>query len=141
MRRKISREDWLLIVGITLVAVGVAVLSYCAQNVLGTYREIHTVRMLRQHHAVSAAYIRPWMSIRYLSDAYAIHETALFDAIHVPSSKANELLSLRIMSRQFKVEYAQMAAQLHAAIQSVIDTRRASSSSAAAISSPAPTSL
>lgn len=75
-------KNTLFAIGILCLAAGLAVISYSGLGIFQAYHEVHQVRMYHLNTGnPDIVYLRPWMSIQYVSRKYGVPEAVLFTAI------------------------------------------------------------
>jgi hypothetical protein len=95
---KLSPVHWL---ALGLIVAGLAIMIPRAQGMLSFYRE---ARYAAEHDFASGnpspSLIRPWMSIRYISAAYAVPQKYLFDAAHIQPRKETSMVALSRLNQE-----------------------------------------
>jgi hypothetical protein len=92
------------ILALILVVVGVAIMVPKAKGMFDFYKE---VRYATDNNFaagnLSPELIRPWMSIRYLSVAYAVPQKYLFDAANIQPKKETSMIALNRLNQQMRL--------------------------------------
>lgn len=104
MKKLISKLTPIQWLAAALIIIGVALMISKAQGMLEFYREANYATKNEFHQGnVSPDLLRPWMSIRYLSVAYAVPQAYLFDALDIQPKKETSMLSISRLNQQMKL--------------------------------------
>jgi hypothetical protein len=89
------------IFAVLLIILGLAIMIPKGRGMLEFYKE---ARFAREHNFqngnVSPDLLRPWMSIRYISVAYAVPQKYLFEASGIPPRNETSMISLSRLNGQ-----------------------------------------
>jgi hypothetical protein len=92
------------IFAIILIIIG---LSIMIPRGLGMFDFFKEVRYANEHNFktgnLSPDLLRPWMTIRYVSAAYAVPQKYLFDATGVPPKNQNSMIALNRLNNQLQL--------------------------------------
>jgi hypothetical protein len=98
---KLTPIQWLAVL---LILIGVAIMIPRAVGMFDFSKE---ARFAAEHHFaagnLSPDLLRPWMSIRYISVAYAVPQAYLFDAAGIQPRKETSMLSLERLNKQMRL--------------------------------------
>jgi hypothetical protein len=135
-------KSFLLFLGLLFVAAGTGVISYSGLGIFNAYHEVHLTRM---HHLNTRnpdmIYVRPWMSVRYLSTVYRIPISLLFTAIGLPKSPENSVFSLAMLSQKTQEEsVSDLLMKMQTAIHQYRETPAGAQGQSGAMLRAAPTS-
>ncbi len=93
--------QWL---AVALIVIGVAIMIPRGLGLLDFYKE---VRYATEHDFaagnVSPDLLRPWMSLRYISVAYAVPQQYLFDTAHIQPQKETSMIALNRLNQQLRL--------------------------------------
>jgi hypothetical protein len=96
--KAISKVQW---VALALIIVGLGVMLLKAVDMMGFYRE---VQFATEHNFQSGNpspdLLRPWMTIRYISAAYALPQQYIFDTTHIQPRKETSLIAIERLNSQ-----------------------------------------
>jgi len=98
---KIKSISKIQIFALILIIIGLAIMIPKGLGMLDFYME---VKYAREHNFkagnLSPDLLRPWMSIRYISVAYAVPQKYLFDAAAIHPKKENSMIALNRLNEQ-----------------------------------------
>jgi hypothetical protein len=127
MKKLISRLTPIQWLALALIVIGVAIMIPKAKGMLDFY---HEVRYATEHDFaagnLSPDLIRPWMSLRYISAAYAVPQKYLFDTAHIKPKKETSLISLHRLNQEMGLGNEDNQPALMKTIRAAILTYRAS---------------
>src|SRR5215510_7854049 len=90
--KSLSRVQWIAIV---LILFGVGIMI---PKAIGMFEFPKEVKFAIEHNFAagnpSTDLLRPWMTIRYISAAYAVPQQYLFDATHIQPRRETSLIGL-----------------------------------------------
>jgi len=96
--KSISRTQ---IFALILIIIGLAIMIPKGRGMLDFYKE---VQYAKEHNFkagnLSPDLLRPWMTIRYISVAYAVPQKYLFDAANIQPRKENSMIALNRLNSQ-----------------------------------------
>lgn len=88
------------ILAVVLIMLGLGVMVSRGLGMLNFYKE---VRFAREHNFkagnISPDLLRPWMTLRYISVAYAVPQKYLFDAAGIQPREENSMIALDRLNR------------------------------------------
>jgi len=89
------------ILAIVLIILGVVIMAFKVQGMSDFYKEVnYAVEHDFAAGNPSPELLRPWMTIRYISVAYAVPQEYLFDATRIQPKKENSMLALERLNQQ-----------------------------------------
>jgi len=98
---KLSPIQWL---ALGLIIVGLAIMVPKARGMFDFYKE---VKYAKEHNFaagnLSPDLLRPWMSVRYISVAYAIPQKYLFDSLKIQPKKETSMIALGRLNNQMRL--------------------------------------
>jgi hypothetical protein len=96
--KSVSRVQWL---ALALVIVGLAIMIPKARGMLEFYKEVQyaTVNHFQDGNPAPEL-LRPWMSIRYISVAFAVPQKYLFEAANIQPKKETSMIALNRLNNQ-----------------------------------------
>lgn len=95
---KLTPVQWL---AVALIVVGVAIMIPRVMGLRNFQKEVsYAVEHDFAAGNLSPDLIRPWMSIRYISVAYAVPQAYLFEAAHIQPRKETSMISINRLNRQ-----------------------------------------
>ncbi len=98
---KIPRISWLQLFALGLVVVGIVIMVPRALDLFEFRKEISYARQNNfQAGNPSPDLLRPWMSIRYISVAYAVPQGYLFDAVRIQPKRETSMISIQRLNRE-----------------------------------------
>ena len=101
MKKLVSKFTPIQWLAIALILVGVAIIIPKAKGMFDFYKE---VRYATENNFaagnLSPNLLRPWMSIRYISVAYAVPQKYLFDAAKIQPKKETSMIGLNRLNGQ-----------------------------------------
>ncbi len=87
-----------------LIAFGAALMIPKAMGMFNFYKEVQfAVENDFASGNLSPDLLRPWMTIRYISSAYAVPQQYLFDTAKIQPRRETSLISLERLNRQMKL--------------------------------------
>jgi hypothetical protein len=96
--KSVSKVQWL---ALALIVTGLAIMIPKAKGMFDFYKE---VRYAQENNFAagnpSPDLLRPWMSIRYISVAYAVPQKYLFDAADIKPKKETSMVAVNRLNRQ-----------------------------------------
>jgi len=98
---KLNSISKVQILAVILVIIGIAIMVPKAKGMFDFYKE---ARYATENNFaagnLSPDLLRPWMSIRYISVAYAVPQKYLFDAAHIQPRKETSMIGLNRLNIQ-----------------------------------------
>lgn len=95
---KLTPVQWL---AVALIVTGAAIMIPRARGMLNFQKEVrYAVENDFAAGNLSPDLLRPWMSIRYISVAYAVPQAYLFDAANIKPRKETSMISLNRLNQQ-----------------------------------------
>ncbi len=120
---KLTPVQWL---AIALIVIGLAIMIPKALGMMDFYREVNYA--IEHNFAggnVSPDLLRPWMSIRYISVAYAVPQKYLFDATGIQPRKETSMMGINRLNQQMQLGQVNGQPALMKTIHDAIDAYRA----------------
>jgi hypothetical protein len=101
---KIKSISKIQILALVLIVVGLGIMIPKGLGMLDFYKE---VQYAREHNFkagnLSPDLLRPWMTIRYISVAYAVPQKYLFDAAGIQPKKENSMIALNRLNNHMRL--------------------------------------
>ena len=98
---KLKSISWVQWLAVALILVGVAIMAPKARGMLEFYKEAQYATVNHFYEGnVSPNLLRPWMSIRYISVAYAVPQKYLFDTAHIQPKKETSMLGINRLNQR-----------------------------------------
>jgi hypothetical protein len=101
MKKLISKLTPIQWLAVALIVVGVAIMIPKARGMFDFYKE---ARYASENNFVSGHVspdlLRPWMSIRYISVAYAVPQKYLFESLKIQPGKETSMIALNRLNSQ-----------------------------------------
>jgi hypothetical protein len=101
---KIKSISKIQILALALIIVGLGIMIPRGLGMLDFYKE---VQYAREHNFkagnLSPDLLRPWMTIRYISVAYAVPQKYLFDAASIQPKKENSMIALNRLNSHMRL--------------------------------------
>lgn len=121
--RSLNRIQWL---AIALIVIGVAIMIPKGRGMVNFSREAEYAAMNNFAAGnLSTELLRPWMTIRYISVAYAVPQEYLFEAAGIQPKRETSMLSIGRLNQQMKLGQVNDQPALMQTIQQAIATYRA----------------
>lgn len=104
MLEKIKSLNRIQIISLIVIALGVALIIPRITGMASIYKEAEFA--FENNFAegnVSPDLLRPWMTIRYISTAYAVPQAYIFEATNIQPRKETTLISLERLNQQMQL--------------------------------------
>jgi hypothetical protein len=99
--RKIKSISKVNIFALVLIIIGLAIMIPKGLGMLNFYKEVRYSSVYNfKAGNISPDLLRPWMTIRYISVAYAVPQKYLFDAASIQPKKENSMIGLNRLNTQ-----------------------------------------
>jgi hypothetical protein len=101
MKKLISRLTPIQWLAVILILIGVSIMVPKARGMVEFYREAQYATVNRFHEGnPSPDLLRPWMSMRYISVAYAVPQKYLFDTAGIQPRKETSMVGINRLNNQ-----------------------------------------
>ncbi|MEI6290091.1 MAG: hypothetical protein WCP19_06630 [Chloroflexota bacterium] len=101
---KIKSISRIKILAVVLIIIGVGIMIFRGLGMFSFYQEVRYAELNNfKAGNLSTGLLRPWMTIRYISVAYAVPQKYLFDELMFTPNKENSMISLKRLNSQMNL--------------------------------------
>lgn len=103
----VKGESSLLSTSRKLIVIGILLCLALGATILLAAQTVQAIKHFREQHAltlvgdVSVSTIRPWMTIPYISSAYNVPESYLYESLHIIDPKSVRRTSLHSLAARY----------------------------------------
>lgn len=101
---KIKSISKIQVLAVILILVGLGVMISKGLGMVNFYKEVQYAKVNNfKAGNISPDLLRPWMTIRYVSVAYAVPQKYLFDAANIKPQKENSMIGINRLNTQMQL--------------------------------------